>query len=128
MKAFIACTIVALGSAAFIGCASKHEEGVTSSYRSQWTMVAADTMATTEAAKAVLSDRGLKDVTGESTKLDGKASAKMADKTEVKVTVTKEGTGSKVNVTVGMMGDPAVGAEIAKAIKVKAEGMPAKPM
>jgi Flp pilus assembly pilin Flp len=128
MKAFITSVVVALGSVAFVGCASSHEEGVKSNLRSQWTMVAADTTATTDAAKDVLEDRGLKNVTGESTKVDGKVMGKKSDGTEVKVTINKEGTGSQVNVTVGTLGDPTLGAEIAKAIKVKAEGMSTKPM
>lgn len=127
MKALITSIVVALGSVAFVGCQSKHEEGVKSNLRSQWTMVAADTTTTTEAAKGVLEERGLKGVMGESTKVDGKATGKKSDGTEVKVTINKEGTGSEVNVTVGTIGDPSLGAEIAKAIKMKAEGMP-KPM
>jgi hypothetical protein len=128
MKAFITGVVLALGSAAFVGCASSHEEGVKSNLRSQWTMVSADTMATTDAAKAVLEERGLKDVSGSSTKVDGKAMGKKSDGTEVKVAIEKEGTGSQVSVTVGTLGDPTLGAEIAKAIKDKAQGMPAKPM
>lgn len=131
MKAIFAGLVVSMGALAFVGCASSKEEGVKTSYRSQWTQVAADTVVTTDAAKAVLEDRGLKGVTGSSTKLDGNASGKMADGTNVKVTVTKEGTaGSQVNVTVGTLGDPTVGAEIAKAIKNRAEmaPSPAKPM
>lgn len=135
MKAFLTSSAtvlaIALGSAGFVGCASQHEEGVKSSYHSQWTKVAADTEATTNAARAVLEDRGLKNVTSSATKLDGKASGKLADNTEVKVTVNKDGTAtSQVSVTVGTLGDPALGAEIARAIKDRAEmpPSPAKPM
>ncbi len=104
------------------GCASKHEEGVTSSYRSQWTSVAADTKVTTDAAKAVLEAEGLKEVTAESTMVDGTAMGKKSDGTKVSVAIAKKDAVSQVSVTVGTLGDPAIGAEIAKKIKMKAEG------
>jgi hypothetical protein len=128
MKAFITGVVLALGTIGFVGCASSHEEGVKSNLRTQWTMVAADTMATTDAAKAVLSDRGYKNVSGDSDKDVGTAKGKMSDGTEVSVSIKKDGTGSQVSVTVGVMGSPTLGAEIAAAIKAKATGMPAKPM
>lgn len=111
--------LLGLGSAA---CQSHHEQGVTSSYRSQWTDVAADTKTTTDAAKAVLETEGLKDITASSTALDGTAEAKKADGTRVGVAIKKTDAGSQVSVTVGTFGDPAVGAELAKKIKDKAEG------
>lgn len=124
MKSIVAAAVLGVCAMTFVGCASNSEEGVKSSYHSQWTSVNADTMTTTDAAKAVLSDRGLKDISGTATKVDGSAMGKKADGTAVKVAVEKQGSNmSQVSVTVGMMGDPALGAEIAKAIKVKAEGM-----
>ena len=62
-----------LATLAFVtlACQSHHEEGVTSSYHSQWTEVAADTKTTTDAAKAVLASQGLKDVKASSTGVDG---------------------------------------------------------
>jgi hypothetical protein len=119
----IAGAVVALGAMCFVGCASRHEEGVKSTYRTQSTMVNADTAATTEAAEAVLNDRELKDVNSSSTRVDGKATGKMADGTKVNVAVQKNGDNmSSVAVNVGLTGDPSLGAEIAKAIKTRAEG------
>lgn len=115
--------VSALATAALlVGCKSSHEEGVTSNYRTQWTPVAADTVVTTNAAKSVFEAEGLKDVTASSTKVDGKAKGKMADGTEVKADIQKEGDASStVSVTIGTLGDPTLGAEMAKKIKLKAE-------
>jgi Zn-dependent membrane protease YugP len=104
-------------------CASRHEQGVKSHYRSQWTNVAADTQAATEAARAVLEQRGLKQVTARSTGVDGVASAKMADDTNVTVDIKRvSDTSSQVSVTVGRLGDPKLGAELARQIQMRAEG------
>jgi hypothetical protein len=109
-------------AALLVGCKSSHEEGVKSNYRTQWTPVAADTVVTTNAAKSVFEAEGLKDVSGSSTKVDGKAKGKMADGTDVTATIQKETeTTSTVSVTVGTLGDPTLGAEMAKKIKLKAE-------
>jgi hypothetical protein len=118
---------VLLLMAGLAGCASHHEQGVTSDYRSQWTNVAADTKTATEAARAVLEQRGLKGVTAESTGVDGIARAKTADGTNVTVNVKKiSDTSSQVSVTVGNMGDPTLGADIAKNIQTQVEGGPGK--
>jgi hypothetical protein len=106
-------------------CQSTHEKGVTSNLRTQWTDVSADTKTTTDAARDVLKDEGLQDVNATSTNVDGKATAKKADGTEVDVTVTKTGEKkSQVSVTVGTIGEPKLGADIARKIKDKAEGNP----
>jgi hypothetical protein len=117
--AVLAAAMLYIGSAS---CQSHHEEGVTSSYHAQWTNVAADTKTTTDAAKAVLEGESLKDVKASSTSVDGTADAKKADGTDVHVAINKTDTGSQVSVTVGTLGDPAYGAELAKKIKDKAEG------
>jgi hypothetical protein len=107
------------------GCQSKHEEGVKSNLHSQWTDVNANTANTTDAAKAVLADEGLKDISGSATNVDGKAMGKMADGTKVNVAIKKQSdTRSQVSVTVGTMGDPKLGADIAKRVKMKAEAAP----
>ncbi len=108
-------------AAGMFGCASHHEEGVTSNYHSQWTDVAADPKTTTAAARAVLEGSDLKDVTSSSTEIDGTASGAKADGTKVKVDIEKKDAGSKVSVTVGTLGDPSLGAEYAAKIKAKAE-------
>ena len=119
---FVAAFVLAAG---FIGagCKSTHEEGVKSNMRKQWTDVMADTKATTDAAKAVLMDEGLKDVTAESTNMDGKATGKMADGTKITASIEKKSEKqSEVTVNVGTMGSPTRGAELAKKIKMRAEG------
>jgi hypothetical protein len=110
---------LALGLSA---CSSSHEEGVTSNLHSQWTNVNADVPSTTRAAEAVLNEEQLKGVRANSTNVDGTASATKADGTKVKVAVRKEkGNTSQVSVTVGTLGDPALGAEIARKVKDRAE-------
>lgn len=123
MKTFLSLALVLLATMLFSACQSKHEQGVTSDYRAQWTSVNADTNATTEAARAVLMEQGLKDVKGSSTNVDGMATAKKADGTKVNVTIKKQSDRmSQVSVVVGAMGQPALGAEIARMIKDRAEG------
>ncbi len=116
--AFSACALALF----VVGCASKHEEGVKSDYMTQWTMVAADTKVTSAAAKNVLESREFKEVMASSTTEDGYATAKMADGTKVKVDIKRKDAGSEVSVTVGTIGDPKLGADLAKQIKMKAEG------
>jgi hypothetical protein len=120
---WLASFVVAAGLAAGTGCQSTHEEGVKSNLRTQWTDVNASTEATTQAAQFVLESEGLKEVKGKSTSLDGTASGKMADGTKVTVDVKKmTDRTSKVSVTVGAVGNPKLGAEMAKKIKMHAEG------
>jgi hypothetical protein len=111
--------------AMFVGaCKSSHEEGVKSDYKSQWTLVNGNTKVATDAAKAVLEGESLKDIGGESTSLDGKAWGKKADGTKIAVAIKREtDTTSQVSVSVGTLGDPALGAELAKKIKIKVDGM-----
>jgi hypothetical protein len=123
MKTLLALSLALIASMCLSACQSKHEEGVTSDYRAQWTNVNADTNATTEAARAVLMEQGLKDVKGSSTNVDGMATAKKADGTKVNVTIKKQSDNvSQVSVVVGTVGQPALGAEIARMIKTRAEG------
>ena len=61
-------------SALGTGCASSHQEGVTSDYRTQWTNVAADTKTVTAAAEQVFKENELTDVSSEATQVDGMAS------------------------------------------------------
>ena len=112
---------VSMLAAAITGCASKHEPGVTSDYRTQWTTVAADTKTTTSAAQSVLEARELKNIESSSTAIDGVASGKTADGTKVSIDVKKKDAGSEVSVTVGKLGNPKLGAEMVKEIKTKAE-------
>lgn len=123
MKTAIVAAACALSSLAFVGCASKNQEGVTSNLRTQWSAVAADPITTTDAAKAVLEAHGYKEIYANSTTDEGTASGKLSDGTKVKVDVAKEGTASsKVSVTVGTLGSPKLGAELTAEIKAKAQG------
>jgi hypothetical protein len=114
------------GSAALLllvgtGCASRHEEGVKSDYRTQWTMVAADVKTTTEAAGEVLREADLKDIQVNSTNVDGTATGLKANGAKVVVKAVKKDVGTQVQATVGSLGDPDLGAEIVKKIKARAE-------
>lgn len=126
MKKILVAAILGVSAMAFVGCASKHQEGVKSSYLWQSIDggVSTDPAATTDIAKTVLEAEGLKNVTANSTAMDGKAKGSLADGRVVDVTVKKKDNvaGSDVSVKVGTIGDPAMGAEIAKKIKVKADG------
>jgi hypothetical protein len=119
--ALLLTSVLAMFLAAAVGCSSKHASGVKSDYHSQWTKVAANTQTTTEAAKAVLEAHALKEITATSTADDGVAKGKMADGTKVSVDVKKIDAGSEVSVTIGTLGDPKMGAQIASEIKTKAE-------
>jgi len=103
------------------GCQSTHEKGVTSNYRSQWTNVRADVKTTTEAAESTLNEADLKDVSSSSTNVDGTASGKKSDGTRVNVAIRKAKETSQLSVTIGKMGDPELGAELARKIKERAE-------
>jgi hypothetical protein len=107
-----------------VACQSSHEQGVKSSYHSQWTSASTDVPATTAAAKSVFEAESLKDVKADNTQVDGKVTGKEADGTKVTASIrqAEKGAGSEVTVTVGTMGDPSLGANLAKKIKDKAEG------
>src|SRR4051794_11571694 len=118
MKKLLPLSIFLLATIVLTACQSSHQEGVKSDYRAQWLNVNADTTATTEAARAVLTDEGLKNVQASSTNVDGKVSAKKADGTPVNVAIQKQtNTTSQVSVVVGTVGQPTLGAELARKIK-----------
>jgi hypothetical protein len=122
MKKLLIAT-AALAAAFAAGCESGQEAGVKTNYRTQWTNVDADTREATELARAVLEEEGLKEVKASSTNVDGTASGKMADGTKVNVTVKKQTDArSEVSVNVGKLGDPGLGADLAKKIKDRAAG------
>ena len=114
--------VIVAASLLLSACQSKHQEGVKSDYRAQWLDVNASTTAATDAAEAVLEDEGLKDVQASSTNVDGKATAKKADGTKVDVSIKKKSEDkSQVSVVVGTIGQPALGADLARKIKERAE-------
>ena len=122
MRIAIVSLAALLLSITLLGCQSTHEKGVTSNYHSQWSSVHADVKTTTKSAEAVLNDAELKDVSSSSTNVDGSASGKKSDGTKVNVAIRKEKESiSQVSVTVGKMGDPELGAELARKIKERAE-------
>ncbi|HEX8322342.1 MAG TPA: hypothetical protein VF595_00390 [Tepidisphaeraceae bacterium] len=104
-----------------VGCASRSQEGVTSTYRTQSVSISADVETTTAAARSVFEEDKLTDVSAESTKLDGMASGLTADKTKIQAKITKTNNGSDLYVTVGKVGSPEVGANYAAKIKQMAE-------
>ncbi|MBC8105690.1 MAG: DUF3568 family protein [Anaerolineae bacterium] len=123
MKKLLPLSLFLFASIVLAGCQSKHQEGVTSDYRAQWMSVNADTTTSTEAARAVLADEGLKDIQASSTNVDGRVTGKKADNTQVTVTIKKQtDTTSQVSVVVGTVGQPALGAELARKIKDRVEG------
>jgi len=89
------------------------DAGVKSTYRSQWTTVAGNTVDATEAAKDVLEDLKLQRIASSSTGLDGYASGYTADNKKINVDVKKlNDETSEVSVNVGTVGDPGMGKDI----------------
>ncbi len=110
---------LALGVAGtgLVGCETD-TAGVSSNYKQQWTSVNGDVTEATEAAEEVLQDYDLNNVESNATKLDGSAMGKMADGTEVSVDIRRQtDKTSEVTVSVGALGDPTLGIEIADKIK-----------
>jgi hypothetical protein len=121
--ALFVCALLSLGFFASTGCTSSKDPGVKSNYLMQWVNVEGNTKATTEAAKDVLAEYGLKDITASSTSVDGKVTGKKADGTKITVDVEKiTDKTSKAKVSVGTVGDPALGEEICKKIKDRLMG------
>ena len=122
MKTAIFATFAVAAALTLSACKSSQSSDVKTNYRTQWTDVRADVKATTAAAEQVLTEAELKDVKSSTTSVDGSASGKKADGTKVNVAIKREGdTKSQVSVTVGTMGDPSLGADLAKKIKDRAE-------
>ena len=117
----IACCLagcaITFAAASLSGCKTS-ESGIKSAYVSQWATVAGNTMNTTDAARGVLEDLKLQRVDSRSTEVDGWAKAYNADNNEISVKVEKAGPDtSKVRVTVGPVGDPALGTDIINRIR-----------
>ena len=114
--------VLLIASLALIAGCQSSEKGVKTNYLEQWTDVAANTQTTTEAAKAVFTEDNLRDVEARSTNLDGMATGRKADGTKITASIKKLGdASSQVTVNVGTMGDPKIGADIARRIKDRAE-------
>ena len=118
--AFIRMSLLAIicSFALTLSACKTDEPGVKSTYRSQYTTVAANTEDATQAAKAVLEDLELMNITSSSTGLDGKATAYTADNTEVRVSIDRvDDNTSEVSVNIGAMGDPSLGKTIIRQIR-----------
>ncbi len=99
------------------GCKSD-TPGVRSNYVQQWTSVNGDLSEATEAAEQALSDLDLNDVDSSVTQVDGRATGRTADGTEVAVDVKPvNDETSEVTVRVGTTGDPDLGNKILRNIK-----------
>ena len=75
-----------------------------------------------ESMVTLTSGYDFKDIQASSTDVDGKATGKKADGTQITVSIKKVDNGSQVSVDVGTLGDPSLGAAIAEKIRQKAEG------
>lgn len=106
------CVVCVLGLIVLPACQTD-QSGVRSSYRSQYTDVAASTEKATQAAEDVLEDLELKNVESRATAVDGRAVGYTADGTQVTVSITRNrDDSSQVSVNVGTLGDPALGKRI----------------
>lgn len=99
------------------------EPGIKSSLRSQWATMPGDPVKVTEAARQVLEEFKLRKIDSKSTGVDGHAEGFKSDETKVSVDVGREGPNtSSVTVTIGSLGDPALGKDILLAIQKKVGG------
>lgn len=120
---------LAMLSLAIVGCNTS--DGSKSDGLRNWDTVNAPVVATTEAAKDVLTSEGLKDVVANSSNLEGTATAAYSNGTKVNVAIKKvTDTTCTVTVKIGMMGltESAARKELTSKIKAKAEGMTTKTM
>jgi hypothetical protein len=115
---WVVALVVAMG---IIGCSMRKKTGIKTTHRSQWTTVNADVATTISAAEAVLNEMEFLKVKASNTSVDGVASANKADGTKIRVNLKKKGSGTQVSVSIGIAGEPKLGADILKRIKAKAE-------
>lgn len=79
----------------------------------QYTTIEASTVDATKASAEVLKDLGLQNIESSATNVDGWAKGMKADKTPVKVTLTRVGDKvSDISVKIGSFGDAALGKDI----------------
>src|SRR5688500_5609612 len=122
MRTFL---LLAILAAAAIGCQSMHDRDVKSNYYSQWTTVKSDVKSTVKAGEEVFKEMELRDIKSEATVLDGSIDAKKSNDDTVHVTVRRRNeSSSEVSITIGTLGDPSLGADLAKQIKNRAEAGP----
>ena len=106
-------TVFCTASLLTVPACSTDQEGVTSTYRSQYQTFEASVADATAAAEASLTGLELADVESSSTKVDGQATGKKSDGTKVTVSVASvTDTTSEVTVYVGKLGDPVIGKQI----------------
>ncbi|MEM1445237.1 MAG: DUF3568 family protein [Planctomycetota bacterium] len=119
LKSLVLPAALALGAATVLSACQTDVAGVETNLRSQWTTVVADVETATAAAEEVLEDLKLIDVTSTSTGIDGRATAKTAEETEITVSVAKVVAGSQITVTVGTVGNNELGKAILADIQAK---------
>ena len=86
----------------------------------QWTIVAASTSRTVEAARAVLEAERLQNVHSNSTNLDGHVEGHMATGNTINVWIKKQ-TASSCRLALSHMDDEIIAADVIRQIKTKAE-------
>lgn len=103
--------------------ACQTDTGAKSNRLQQWRNIEGDTKEVTEAAREVLEEMDLRDVKAASTSVDGQASGKMADGTEVWVTSKRvTDNTSEVTVQIGKLGNPSLGDEILAKVQQRVSG------
>ena len=115
MKYLLSCVLSAVVMTAMVSlpACQTSQPGVKSSYKSQWATVDGSTTKATEAAKDVLQDMKLQNISATSTAVDGTVVGYTADNTKISVDVQKvTDKTSQVSVYVGAMGDPDMGKDI----------------
>ena len=111
--ALVACCIIPLG------CETT-EPGVRTTMLEQYTTLDVGTAPATQAAADVLNDLGLHEVEHSSTNVDGWAKGFMADKSLIKVMISRAtDTSSDISVKVGATGDTALGQDIIARVRAK---------
>ncbi len=119
----VSMTVLVLALAASLVACKTDLDGAKNNYRSQYKTYDVDIATATEAAKDVLNDLELREVEATHTTIDGQATAKTADDTEVTVNVTRVTEGrSEVAVYVGNLGNPKLGNRILAHIDAKLLG------
>jgi hypothetical protein len=112
--------ITLIAVSAFLAACETTEPGVRSSGFEQFATIDRGTAEATRAAEEVLRDLGLQDVASSSTNVDGWATGKMADGTQVKVTLKRDFDNiSGISVRVGSIGDTSLGKDIISRVRSK---------
>ena len=117
-------TLVLAGSAGFSACVSSsnaaNPAGTSYVFGRLDGVVNGTPQSVVKAAKSVLEDQEMKDVTEAASALDGKVTAKTALDTPITITVNRQDeTSSKVSIKVGSWGDHKVSVDLYEKIRTK---------